>query len=376
MEVGRIVEILCDYRQQQLAPNEIEVVPDLQIIRPVRRARRGRVRLPRACRGRHRRGGELRGMAARAALLPKRATADSQRSTRMRIEQLMSRDVQHCGPEDTRRFATARLCGRTTAVACLSAPVTGPAAVIGIITDRDICKAALFQGKPLSEPERQECDEPRRARMPSCRPTGARAERVMRETAGVGGCRVNVDERGAVAWHRLPCGSRASGRAGQRVSGCRKASRHIEITADARYDLHDGGSRPASQRPRDCSEACHDCVFIAFSLRFKVDARSNQSRTGLGQSPGERSRYIKQIACRRRAMIDLQLATKGDTVHRSRRLVRKMHHRKHGRRPKRESAMSKGTCAKARRVCCAASVLATALSPRLCRLSRRRSRRR
>jgi hypothetical protein len=32
MEVGRIVEILCDYRRQQLVPEQIEIVPDLQII--------------------------------------------------------------------------------------------------------------------------------------------------------------------------------------------------------------------------------------------------------------------------------------------------------------------------------------------------------
>jgi hypothetical protein len=32
MEVGRIVQILCEYRHQQLTPGDIEVFPDLQII--------------------------------------------------------------------------------------------------------------------------------------------------------------------------------------------------------------------------------------------------------------------------------------------------------------------------------------------------------
>jgi hypothetical protein len=32
MEVGRIIEILCEYRHQQLSADDVEVVPDLQII--------------------------------------------------------------------------------------------------------------------------------------------------------------------------------------------------------------------------------------------------------------------------------------------------------------------------------------------------------
>jgi CBS domain-containing protein len=70
----------------------------------------------------------------------------------MTIEPLMSRDVQHCRPDQTLGFAAARMwehdCG------CL--PVCaddgdGHPRVIGMLTDRDICMAALFRGKPLHE---------------------------------------------------------------------------------------------------------------------------------------------------------------------------------------------------------------------------------
>jgi CBS domain-containing protein len=70
----------------------------------------------------------------------------------MTIESLMSRDVHHCRPDHTLGFAATRMwehdCG------CL--PVCaddggGEPRVIGMLTDRDICMAALFQGKPLHE---------------------------------------------------------------------------------------------------------------------------------------------------------------------------------------------------------------------------------
>lgn len=70
----------------------------------------------------------------------------------MTIEPLMSREVHHCRPDHTLDFAAARMwehdCG------CL--PVcaddgSGEPRVIGMLTDRDICMAALFQGKALYE---------------------------------------------------------------------------------------------------------------------------------------------------------------------------------------------------------------------------------
>ncbi len=68
----------------------------------------------------------------------------------MDVEDLMIRQVHSCRPEDSLEHA-ARLmwdhdCG------CL--PVCsgdGVNKVVGMITDRDICMSALFQGKPLSE---------------------------------------------------------------------------------------------------------------------------------------------------------------------------------------------------------------------------------
>jgi CBS domain-containing protein len=70
----------------------------------------------------------------------------------MTIEPLMSRDVHQCRADETLGIAAARMwehdCG------CL--PVCaddddGEPRVIGMLTDRDICMAALFQGRPLHE---------------------------------------------------------------------------------------------------------------------------------------------------------------------------------------------------------------------------------
>jgi CBS domain-containing protein len=68
----------------------------------------------------------------------------------MTIEPIMSRHVRHCRPEDTLDHAAAQMwehdCG------CL--PVcsdNGESRVIGMLTDRDICMSALFQGRPLRE---------------------------------------------------------------------------------------------------------------------------------------------------------------------------------------------------------------------------------
>ena len=70
----------------------------------------------------------------------------------MTIESIMSRDVHHCRPDDTLDYAAARMwdhdCG------CLPVCASdgdGEPRVIGMLTDRDICMAALFQGRPLHE---------------------------------------------------------------------------------------------------------------------------------------------------------------------------------------------------------------------------------
>ena len=70
----------------------------------------------------------------------------------MTIEPIMSREVHRCRPDDTLNYAALTLWERD----CGSLPVCagdgdGEARVIGMLTDRDICMAALFQGKPLHE---------------------------------------------------------------------------------------------------------------------------------------------------------------------------------------------------------------------------------
>ena len=68
----------------------------------------------------------------------------------MTIEPIMSREVHRCRPDDTLNYAALQLWERD----CGSLPVCAGDAesqVIGMLTDRDICMAALFQGKPLHE---------------------------------------------------------------------------------------------------------------------------------------------------------------------------------------------------------------------------------
>jgi CBS domain-containing protein len=68
----------------------------------------------------------------------------------MTIERLMSRQVWHCRPDDSLDFAAGQMWDHD----CGSLPVCsgdGSTRVIGMLTDRDICMAALFQGKALRE---------------------------------------------------------------------------------------------------------------------------------------------------------------------------------------------------------------------------------
>jgi len=71
----------------------------------------------------------------------------------MRVEQLMTRDVLTCRPDDHLNAAARIMWERD----CGCVPVVergdGGARVVGMITDRDICMAAYTQGRPLSEIE-------------------------------------------------------------------------------------------------------------------------------------------------------------------------------------------------------------------------------
>ncbi len=68
----------------------------------------------------------------------------------MRVEQVMTRNVSVCSRDDNLNRAAQLMwendCG---AIPVISAD--GDGAVIGFLTDRDICMAAYTQGRPLSE---------------------------------------------------------------------------------------------------------------------------------------------------------------------------------------------------------------------------------
>jgi CBS domain-containing protein len=68
----------------------------------------------------------------------------------MTIEPLMTRPVHYCRPDHTLDYAASQMWNHD----CGSLPVCvddGEPRVIGMLTDRDICMAALFQGRPLHE---------------------------------------------------------------------------------------------------------------------------------------------------------------------------------------------------------------------------------
>jgi CBS domain-containing protein len=68
----------------------------------------------------------------------------------MRIEQLMAKSPRTCRPEDT--LGEAAQIMWDTDCGCLPVTADGePARLVGVITDRDICMAARFQEKSLTE---------------------------------------------------------------------------------------------------------------------------------------------------------------------------------------------------------------------------------
>jgi CBS domain-containing protein len=91
----------------------------------------------------------------------------------------MSHDVGYCRPDDTLDRAARLMWDRD----CGCVPVctgNGAARVVGMLTDRDICMAALFTGKPLGELRAYEAmSRDVRACMP--RDRAAHVERAMRE---------------------------------------------------------------------------------------------------------------------------------------------------------------------------------------------------
>ncbi len=97
----------------------------------------------------------------------------------MTIDQLMSKDVHYCAPEQTLESAAEVMWTHD----CACVPVCdGDAAprLVGMITDCDICMAALFQPEPLS---RLRIRDAMTATVISCRPGDSpdEVEQVMRQ---------------------------------------------------------------------------------------------------------------------------------------------------------------------------------------------------
>jgi len=94
----------------------------------------------------------------------------------MRVEQLMTRKVRSCSPDDSLAEA-ARIMWEGD-FGCLPVRGNGADHVEGVITDRDICMAAMLQGRPLSD---LRVADVMNSQVKSCRPTDSAemAERVM-----------------------------------------------------------------------------------------------------------------------------------------------------------------------------------------------------
>ncbi len=69
----------------------------------------------------------------------------------MRVEQLMTRNVETCRVDEHLDGAAAIMWHRDCGVLPVMASGNGGARVVGMLTDRDICMAAYTQGRPLRE---------------------------------------------------------------------------------------------------------------------------------------------------------------------------------------------------------------------------------
>jgi CBS domain-containing protein len=74
----------------------------------------------------------------------------------MRVEELMSRQVYWCRPDDGMNRAAQLMWEHDVGVIPVCSGGDGATRVAGVITDRDIAMCALFRGKPLHEIQVQE----------------------------------------------------------------------------------------------------------------------------------------------------------------------------------------------------------------------------
>ncbi|MEA3181675.1 MAG: hypothetical protein QOI59_5198 [Gammaproteobacteria bacterium] len=97
----------------------------------------------------------------------------------MRVDGIMNKPVQTCRPDDSLQYAAQLMWDHD----CGCVPVCssdGVRRTIGVITDRDICMGALFQGKPLQE---LRVGDAMARQLLACRPESSlrEAEQAMRD---------------------------------------------------------------------------------------------------------------------------------------------------------------------------------------------------
>ena len=86
----------------------------------------------------------------------------------MKVEQLMTRNVDACRPDDSLNTAARIMWERNCGCVPVVVEEEGGARVVGMLTDRDICMAAYTQGRPL---DAMKVVSAMSDRVCSCRPT-------------------------------------------------------------------------------------------------------------------------------------------------------------------------------------------------------------
>jgi CBS-domain-containing membrane protein len=98
----------------------------------------------------------------------------------MEVREVMTARVQCCTPDDSLEHAARLMWDNDCGCLPVCTVADGKAPAIGLITDRDICMCALFQGAPLSA---LHVHQAMTDRLLACQPgdTLEEAERVMRQ---------------------------------------------------------------------------------------------------------------------------------------------------------------------------------------------------
>ena len=97
----------------------------------------------------------------------------------MRIEDVMTKNVQSCKPTDTLQHAAQLTWEHDCGCLPVRMPGDGMERTVGVITDRDICMRAMFSGKALQE---LRVEEAMAKQVLTCQPSDTldHAEKVMR----------------------------------------------------------------------------------------------------------------------------------------------------------------------------------------------------